>query len=40
VKGTCYWRDREKIFHTHVLKLIAEDLIVMFTFTDLDFREV
>ena len=37
VKGTCYWRDRDKIFHTHILKLIAENLIVMFTFTDLVF---
>ena len=40
VRGTCYYRDRGKLFHTHILKLIAEDLIAMFTFADLTFRQV
>jgi len=40
VGGTGRFKDRDKVFHTHILKLIAEDLIVMFTFADLSFREI
>jgi hypothetical protein len=40
VRGTCLYRDRETIFHTHIVKLIAEGLIVMFTFGDLSFTQV
>lgn len=40
VYGTCYFQDREKLFHTHITKLIAEDLIVMFTFSELSFGEI
>lgn len=40
VSGTCLYEDRDKLFHTHVVKLIAEDLIVMFTFADVSFRKI
>jgi len=40
VRGTCFYRDREKVFHTHILKLKAEDLIMMFTFGDLSFVQL
>ena len=39
VRGTCYYRDRGNLFHTHVVRMMAEDLIVMFTFGDLTFRQ-
>ncbi len=40
LSATCYYEHRDKIFHTHTLKIIAEDLIVMFPFEDLSFREI
>lgn len=40
VKGTCYYRDRDKSFHTHILRFIAEYVIMMFTFADVSCRQV